>query len=200
MKIGILSIQGNYARHQQVFDALGVPSIFVRYPDQLNGIDGLVIPGGESTTMTILLRRSRMAEAIRKFSLTRPVFGTCAGLILMSSGVDDSRVEPLNLLPITVTRNSYGRQIFSFTDEIKFTLNGQSEAVQGTFIRAPKIESMGAGIEVLARYQDEPVAVRGGLHIGLAFHPEQDGIVLFHSLFIQSVKTALNSRKNTDAA
>ncbi len=178
--IGVLALQGDYEKHIQILDQLDMASTEVRYPEQLDSIEGLIIPGGESTTMTDLMQRVGFHNPIREFSAKKPILGTCAGLIIMAKPVDDSRIEPLHILDVDVDRNAYGRQVHSFTDHLPVTLNGKSNSTKATFIRAPKISRIGPSVEVISTYEGEPVAVKQDHHVGLAFHPELDGVTLFH--------------------
>ena len=178
--IGILALQGDYSKHKDVLDKLKISSCEIRYSNQFNEISGLIIPGGESTTMTDLIYRSGLHNNIYSFSRSKPILGTCAGLIMMSRLVNDDRVKPLNILDIEVDRNAYGRQVNSFRDELSVSIGGKFENISATFIRAPKINRMNKNIEILSSYNNEPVGIKQGMHVGLAFHPELDGITLFH--------------------
>ena len=178
--IGVLALQGDYSKHLEILEKLKISSCEIRYPHQLNEINGLVIPGGESTTMTDLIERNDLHNNIITFSNKNPILGTCAGLIMMSRSVNDTRVKSLNILDIEVDRNAYGRQVNSFTDKLSISIEGISKNITATFIRAPKINNMGKEIEIISSYKNEPVAVKQGIHMGLAFHPELDGITLFH--------------------
>jgi len=182
-QIGVLGLQGAYAKHLAVLQQLDVQAVDVRKPGDLEECHGLIIPGGESTTMTKLINEIDMHDALLKFSVDRPVFGTCAGMILMAAKVDDGRVKTLNLLDIEVERNAYGRQIDSFIDELDVTTNGQAFSMRGVFIRAPRIKNMGDCVEVLASVNGEPVLVQEGHHMAAAFHPELTGETRIHNYF-----------------
>ena len=182
-QIGVLGLQGAYAKHLAILQQLDVQAVDVRKPGDLEECHGLIIPGGESTTMTKLINEIDMHDALLKFSVDRPVFGTCAGMILMAAKVDDGRVKTLNLLDIEVERNGYGRQIDSFIDELDVTTNGQAFSMRGVFIRAPRIKNMGEGVEVLASVNGEPVLVQEGHHMAAAFHPELTGETRIHNYF-----------------
>jgi len=182
-QIGVLGLQGAYAKHLAILQQLDVQAVDVRKPGDLEECHGLIIPGGESTTMTKLINEIDMHDALLKFSVDRPVFGTCAGMILMAAKVDDGRVKTLNLLDIEVERNAYGRQIDSFIDELDVTTNGQAFSMRGVFIRAPRIKNMGDGVEVLASVNGEPVLVQEGHHMAAAFHPELTGETRIHNYF-----------------
>lgn len=178
-RVGILSLQGDYEKHGQILSGLGIEPVFVRYAKQLDKIDGLVIPGGESTTMTRLLSQD-LHRQVKEFCSYHPVLGTCAGLIMLAAEVDDPRVKPLSLLNIAVERNGYGRQVESFTDNLEVELNTETLIIPATFIRAPRIISWGEDVNVLASLNGEPVVVSSGHILGMSFHPELDGIDLFH--------------------
>lgn len=182
-QIGVLGLQGAYAKHLAILQQLDVQAVDVRKPGDLEECHGLIIPGGESTTMTKLINEIDMHDALLKFSVDRPVFGTCAGMILMAAKVDDGRVKTLNLINIEVERNGYGRQIDSFIDELDVTTNGQAFTMRGVFIRAPRIKNMGDGVEVLASVNGEPVLVQEGHHMAAAFHPELTGETRIHNYF-----------------
>ena len=186
--IGVLALQGDYSKHLEILEKLKISSCEIRYPHQLNEINGLIIPGGESTTMTDLIERNDLHDNIITFSNKNPILGTCAGLIMMSRSVNDNRVKSLNILDIEVDRNAYGRQVNSFTDKLSISIEGISKNITATFIRAPKINKMGKEIEIISSYNNEPVAVKQGIHMGLAFHPELDGITLFHEfIFVKQL-------------
>ena len=182
-QIGVLGLQGAYAKHLAILQQLDVQAVDVRKSEDLEKCHGLIIPGGESTTMTKLINEIEMHDALLKFSVDRPVFGTCAGMILMATKVDDDRVKTLNLMNIEVERNGYGRQIDSFIDELDVTTNGQAFSMRGVFIRAPRIKNMGEGVEVLASVNGEPVLVQEGHHMAAAFHPELTGETRIHNYF-----------------
>ncbi|MBT7423355.1 MAG: pyridoxal 5'-phosphate synthase glutaminase subunit PdxT, partial [Candidatus Marinimicrobia bacterium] len=144
--VGVLALQGDYSKHVQILEMLNLEVLEVRYPNDLSLIDGLVIPGGESTTISDLMNRVSFHEAIKIFAKKKPILGTCAGLILMSKNISDDRVIPLGLLDISVDRNAYGRQVDSFTDQIKVSLNDNIHNVSAAFIRAPKINKIGSNV------------------------------------------------------
>jgi len=180
VKIGVLALQGNYAMHHRVLKKIGIESISIRYPHQLDAVEGLVIPGGESTTMSKLMNRVGFYDPIRSFAVDFPVLGTCAGLILMSNLIIDAEMETLGLLDIKVERNGYGRQIYSETVNIKLKLNNKNYNIPGSFIRAPKIVSFGKSVNVLATRDKTPIIVKNDQHIGITFHPELDEISILH--------------------
>ncbi len=180
MKIGVLALQGNYGMHSQVLEKIGIEPVSIRYPQQLDVVEGLVIPGGESTTMSKLMNRMDFYLSLKSFANDYPVLGTCAGLILMSEKVVDAELEPLGLLDVQVERNGYGRQIYSNTINIEFELNNIDYTFPGSFIRAPKIVSCGGSIKVLAMSDETPIIVQDNKHLGISFHPELDNISILH--------------------
>ena len=154
-RIGVLALQGAYQKHVDSLSRLGVESRLVRKSDELETCDGLIIPGGESTTMSLLIQDSGMYQSLRDFAENQPVMGVCAGMIMMATSVDDERVTPLNILPFRALRNHYGRQVHSFTTKIRLDFDASGEPLEAHFIRAPGVTDLGEGIEVLARYNDE---------------------------------------------
>ncbi|MBS95935.1 MAG: pyridoxal 5'-phosphate synthase glutaminase subunit PdxT [Chloroflexi bacterium] len=178
--IGVLALQGNYSKHIEILDKLKISSCEVRYNNQLDEINGLIIPGGESTTMTDLMSRNNFYDKIQLFSQTKPILGTCAGLIMMSKSVLDKRVKPLEILDIEVDRNAYGRQVHSFINKLPIKLEKDLETISVPFIRAPQITKVGKNVEIISNYNKNPVAVKSGIHMGLSFHPELNNITIFH--------------------
>lgn len=190
MKIGVLALQGDFAEHVQLLKKIGVDAVEVRLPNELADIDGLIIPGGESTTIGKLAVRFGLMEPIRRLAETRPVWGTCAGAIFLSK--DTRYPQPmLELMDIAVLRNAFGRQAESFeTDldipEIAMPENGGP--FHAVFIRAPLIESVGADVRVLAKLSDgRIVAARQGRLLATSFHPELTGDDRFHRYFLSLV-------------
>ena len=159
MKIGILALQGDYEKHSQVLIELGLDYTFIRYPEELKKLDGLIIPGGESTTLTSLMQKNSFHKTIQTFAEDKPILGTCAGMIMMSKKVKHRLVNPLGIINIEVDRNAYGRQVYSFVDELLVRLNAHTEKIRATFIRAPKITKMGKDVEILAEYNNDPCAI-----------------------------------------
>ena len=178
--IGVLALQGNYSKHIEILDKLKISSCEVRYNNQLDEINGLIIPGGESTTMTDLMSRNNFYDKIQLFSQTKPILGTCAGLIMMAKSVLDKRVKPLKILDIEVDRNAYGRQVHSFINKLPIKLEKDLETISVPFIRAPQITKVGKNVEIISNYNKKPVAVKSGIHMGLSFHPELNNITIFH--------------------
>jgi pyridoxal 5'-phosphate synthase pdxT subunit len=177
VKIGVLAVQGNFREHAAMLRRLGAEVVEVRKPEQLDGLDGLVIPGGESTTFMRLMRLYGLDEAIRRFE--RPVFGTCAGMIVLDR-------EHLGLVDLVVDRNAYGRQVASF--EADLDLEGDEDKLRGVFIRAPRVREVGTGVEVLAEHEGEPVLVREGRFLLASFHPELTDDTRVHERFLELVQ------------
>jgi len=202
IEVGVLELQGNYALHHKIFSDLGIRSKGVRLPKDLDGVDGLVIPGGESTTMSLLLDTYKLRAPIKDFAKNNSIMGTCAGLIMMAKKIEfESKVIPLNILDITVNRNAYGRQVMSKKIPINLELNNEFIPLNGTLIRAPKITNLGKDVITLAMLENSPVAVFQGMHLGLSFHPELDGTSIFHELlFNPSSKYYWNNLNKVDAA
>ena len=191
--IGVLALQGAFAAHAERLESLGVEVRFVRRAEQLVGLSGLVLPGGESTTMSNLLVSSGLDAGLRRYIGDGfPVFGTCAGMILLASSILDGRPDQISLgaLDITVRRNGYGRQVDSFETDLDVTsLDSPFHAV---FIRAPVIESHGPDVEVLASVDDHPVLVRSGRVLAASFHPELTDDSRIHEVFLQLTSHAYN--------
>ena len=175
-------MQGGFALHHNILLQLGIGSVSVKSDQDLNLVDGLIIPGGESTTISLLVDSLGLRSSIMKFSKEYPVMGTCAGLIMMASKVSDSKVNPLGLLDISVDRNAYGRQIRSKIEKVNFNTNIDSYALDITFIRAPKITKLGKNITVIGQFEGDPIAVLSGKYLGLSFHPELTNIKIFHQI------------------
>ncbi|HEY7544089.1 MAG TPA: pyridoxal 5'-phosphate synthase glutaminase subunit PdxT [Blastocatellia bacterium] len=183
MKIGVLAVQGDFAAHARALSRLGVEAIEVRRADEIERIDGLIIPGGESTTMLKFLSEENLSPAIKQFAESgRPLFGTCAGAILLAREAINPAQPSLNLIDISVERNAFGRQVDSFIGYVETTLEGgRMEAV---FIRAPRIRRVGHRVEVLAALDGEPVLVRERNILAATFHPEMTEDGRAHSLFL----------------
>ena len=177
MRIGVLAIQGDFREHANVLRRLGADPVEVRKPEELDGLDGLVIPGGESTAIMRLARIYGLEEALRRFD--RPVFGTCAGMILLDR-------DHLGLVDVSVRRNGYGRQVASFEADLE--LEGETEPLRGVFIRAPKVAQTGPGVKVLAEHDGEPVLLRDGRYLVASFHPELTDDLRVHELFLDLVR------------
>ena len=181
--VGVLALQGNFDSHIRILKKINLKHKLVKTSDDLSSIDGLIIPGGESTTITNLLRRNQsLIDGINQLSKNKPILGSCAGLILMSKESNDSRVHNFGFLDVTTSRNAYGRQVHSFEAKINVNNNTTSYDINVLFIRAPKVDKTNNGVEVLATYQEEVVAVRQGKHVGISCHPELLDETLIHEI------------------
>jgi len=183
--IGVLAIQGNFASHAEALAEAGASSVEVRKPSQLAGIDGLVLPGGESTTMLKFLAKHRFFEALQEFCGRKPIFGTCAGAILLAREVLNPPQRSLGVLDAVVERNAYGRQIDSAIVTAETTLPGGP--LEMVFIRAPRIVKVGPGVQILAERDGFPVLVRQGHVLAATFHPELSHDRRVHRLFVEAV-------------
>ncbi len=186
--VGVLALQGAFAVHAVVFERLGGRPVEVRTPDQLAAIDALVIPGGESTTISMLLERSGLLEPVQdRLRAGLPVLGTCAGMILLASEIVDGRHDQcaLGILDMSVRRNAYGTQIDSFETDIE--IQGLASPFPAVFIRAPAVERIGPGIDVLASIEGRPVLCRSGAAVVAAFHPELSGDDRIHARFLSEM-------------
>jgi 5'-phosphate synthase pdxT subunit len=182
-RVGVLAVQGNFREHAAMLRRLGADVVEVRKPEELAGLDGLVVPGGESTTFTRLMRLYGLDEAIREFD--RPILGTCAGMIVLDR-------DHLGLADLAVDRNAYGRQVASFEADLQ--LAGEDEPLRGVFIRAPRVRETGEDVDVLAERDGEPVLVRDGRIIVASFHPELTEDTRVHELFLRAVEEAASVR------
>ena len=184
MKIGILAVQGDFEAHAAMLAGMGVESVEVRTPEDLAGCDGLILPGGESTTQLQFLREEGLDEAIRRFAEDgKAIFGTCAGAILLASEVKNPRQDSLALLDMTVLRNGYGRQVHS--DVVRGPSRLRKEPLEMVFIRGPVIERVGPHVEVLAEYAGKPALVQKGHIMASAFHPELTNDTTVHERFLR---------------
>lgn len=196
MKIGILAIQGDYEAHARTLDRLGVDYVFVRKPEDLAGISGVILPGGESTTHLKVMTEEGLFDALKKFAAHGGAFfGTCAGTILMAREVHGPAQASLGLMDISVLRNAYGRQLASDVHEGRTKLH--KEPLEMVFIRAPIIDSVGSGVEVLAEDAGHPVLVQEGKMLAATFHPELTSDTAVHEYF---VKMAQNGARNGHSA
>jgi pyridoxal 5'-phosphate synthase pdxT subunit len=192
VRIGVLALQGDTREHLAALREAGTSAVTVRRRDELDAVDALVIPGGESTTMSHLLRELDLLEPLRaRLADGLPAYGACAGMILLASeivdaGVDGRAAVPLSAIDMTVRRNAFGRQVDSFEGDVVFT--GLDEPVHAVFIRAPWVERVGPGVQVLATAAGHPVAVRQGRVLATAFHPEITGDRRIHRMFVDMVK------------
>ncbi len=187
IKIGILALQGDFEKHRQMMEVLGYASLLVRTRDQLASCAGLIIPGGESTTLAKMMKKHDMWEGIREFSRRYPIFGTCAGLIVLAKKAVTNNVETLGLIDIRVVRNAYGRQVDSFIDDVTLHLDEKKSTFEGVFIRAPKIDSIGRGVKPLAWHGDEIVMVEEGNVLVTAFHPELTDDTRVHEYWVKKI-------------
>jgi len=183
LRIGVLAVQGNFREHAAMLQRLGAEPVEVRLPRELDGIDGLIIPGGESTAITRLMRLYGLDEALRGFG--GPIFGTCAGMIVLDR-------EHLGLVDIRAARNAFGRQVHSFEADID--IGHGDEPVRAVFIRAPWIEDAGPDVEILAEVDGHPVLARDGRILVAAFHPELTDDTRIHELFLNQVREASRVR------
>lgn len=193
LTIGVLALQGDFDAHRRTLERLGVRAVLVRKPEELDGIDGLIIPGGESSTFLKFLEREGFLHKLRDFVSRKPAFGTCAGAILLAKDVNPSQ-ESLGALDIAIQRNAYGRQIDSSIMTAPTKLGG--DPLEMVFIRAPRIERVGAGVQVLAEREDHPVLVREGQILAATFHPELSNDLRIHELFLGIVKEAKNGLRH----
>ncbi len=187
-RVGILALQGDVREHADAIREIGAEPVGVRLPRDLVGLDALILPGGESTTMRNLIDRYGLREPIRAFARGgAPIFGTCAGMILLAARIADGDEPVLGLLDVTVQRNAYGRQLDSFEADLSMPALG-TEPLHGVFIRAPVVSELGDGVEVLARDADErPIAVRQGRILATAFHPELTPDRRVHRLLLEMI-------------
>jgi len=183
LRIGVLALQGAFREHEAALRKLGADVVEVRLPEELDGLDGLVIPGGESTTIMRLAELYGLDDAIRAYP--GAIFGTCAGMIVLDR-------EHLDLADLEVDRNAFGRQVKSFEADIR--LDGDEIPLHGVFIRAPRVRSAGAGVEVLGELDGEPVLVRDGRLLLASFHPELTDDLRVHELFLEMVEEASRVR------
>ena len=191
-RIGVLAIQGDVIEHRQALGRLGVDAPEIRLPAELDGIDGLIIPGGESTTIAQLIDIYQLRQVIRDKVLSgMPVWGTCAGMIVLASRLTDSRPEPLALMDIEVNRNVFGRQVDSFEEDVEIERIG-APPFHAVFIRAPDVDQMGKSVEVLGTlHSGQPVAVQQDRMLATSFHPELVEDSRFHGLFAEIVERSL---------
>jgi pyridoxal 5'-phosphate synthase pdxT subunit len=191
LRIGVLAVQGGFEAHVRMLRGLGAETREVRTPEELIDLDGLVIPGGESTTITMGIESAGLEPAIRAHhEASRPIFGTCAGMIVC----DDAH---LGLIDVTAARNVFGRQLQSFEAELEVAGIGD-DPLRAVFIRAPWVERLGAGVEVLASYEGHPVAVRERSALACAFHPELTDDSRLHALFMAMTTTAMSAERASE--
>jgi 5'-phosphate synthase pdxT subunit len=186
--IGVLALQGDFEAHRKALERTGAHAREVRTAADLDQVDGLIIPGGESTTMLKLLNVENLLEPLRRFGQQKPIFGTCAGAILLATEVLNPAQESLGLMDVTIERNAYGRQVDSRIARIEI----DGEPAEAVFIRAPVIRRVGAGVKVLSTYQDSPVLVEQGKHLVATFHPELTADHQIHRRFLEKVTGGKN--------
>jgi pyridoxal 5'-phosphate synthase pdxT subunit len=190
-KVGVLALQGDFEAHAKALERAGAEPVLVRTAEQLKSIDGLVIPGGESTTMLKLLNYMNLKEPLREFANQKPVFGTCAGAILLAKEVENPQQESFGVIDLTIQRNAYGRQLDSRVARIEpdaeFQRRAGDGAVEAVFIRAPIIRRAGPEVKVLAQYEGDPVLVEQGKHLVATFHPELTQDSRVHKLFLSKL-------------
>jgi 5'-phosphate synthase pdxT subunit len=199
VKIGILAVQGDFAAHAAMLEGMGIETVEVRTPADMDGCDGLILPGGESTTQLQFLQEEGLAETITKFAADgRAVFGTCAGAILLAADVENPKQESLGLLDMTVLRNGYGRQIASDVFLGQSTL--KDEPLEMVFIRGPIIERTGPGIEILAKHAGKPAIVQKGRLLATTFHPELTSDTTVHEYFLKLAREFAHGSGKTNGA
>jgi len=191
LNIGVLALQGGFDSHVRLLKSLGVRGQLVRYARELENCDALIIPGGESTTMTRILENQQMWDPVHEFILSKPVFGTCAGSILLGQQIGDPRVRCFSRMNMTADRNAYGRLVDSFTTTIAAPALNEAQ-LPAVFIRAPKFKDIDPAIEVLAHYRDEPVILRQDKLLVTAFHPELSDNASVHSYFLTLIEESIH--------
>ena len=181
--IGVLALQGNFDAHIRVIKRLNLDYKLVNKSKDLDCLDGLIFPGGESTTITKLFKKNEnLIDGVKDFSKYKPILGTCAGIILMSKKANDKRVHNFGFLDIIIQRNAYGRQVHSFEGKISVNYSSLSKEAKALFIRAPKIKEIGKNVEIFATYKNEAIGVRQGMHVGITCHPELLNETLIHDI------------------
>jgi 5'-phosphate synthase pdxT subunit len=186
--VGIVALQGAYQKHTDILEKLDVVSRLIRKPSELDDCTALIIPGGESTSISLLMQEYGLYKPIKRFADRHPVMGVCAGLIIMASKVDDARITPLGLMPFKASRNHYGRQVHSFTADLKLSFDNRP--FQAHFIRAPFIEELTPEINVIAMHDNRAVMISAGKHIALSFHPELTDDIRIHHYWLHNHKQA----------
>ena len=190
MRIGILALQGNFCQHKKILDILGIQNIMIRHASDLEKCNSLIIPGGESTTISKQIDNNQFRKILCDFSLSYPILGTCAGMIMLSMTEPTKNMIPLNLMDFEVERNSWGRQIDSFSANINLNFD-VDRSFHGTFIRAPKVRRIGKDIQVLSTYNNVPVLLRNGMHIASSFHPEIGNDFRIHEYLINQINAKI---------
>ena len=189
--VGVLALQGAYQKHIDMLHALGVPAHTVRQPHELEDCSALIIPGGESTTISLLIQKNGLYKPIKAFAENHPVMGVCAGMIMMATEVDDDRVTPLGLIPFKALRNHYGRQVHSFTTDIELDFDSKGPAFPAIFLRAPGVDKLSEEVQILARHNndDEAVILSKGHHLALSFHPELTDDTRIHAYWLSQLNS-----------
>jgi len=196
-RIGVLALQGDFEAHKRALERAGAEAVEVRTAAELEGIDGLILPGGESTTMLKLLDDEGLFEPLRRFGEERPIFGTCAGAILLAKEVRNPAQKSLGLVDMTIERNAYGRQLDSRIEKLEWAGgSGNGDRLEAVFIRAPIIRRVGPEVKVLASYRGAPVLVEAGKHLVATFHPELTADGRVHGRFVGMVCGSANGGDN----
>ena len=193
--IGVLALQGDFACHLSQLDRLNVLGLEIRRESDIDKIDALIIPGGETTTMSMLIDRFSMRDKLSDFIKNKPVWGTCAGSILLADSVDDARIKPFGVMDISIRRNAYGRQVHSFYDEIDARLNGSVARLRASFIRAPIIDKVGDSVEILAENDGKPVLLRQDKCLISTFHTELHDDPMLTKYFIDEFVLNIADKK-----
>lgn len=195
LKVGVLALQGDFERHLFHLALLNVDCLEVRQSKDLKNLDGLIIPGGESTTINRLIDKFSFRHELEEFVREKAVWGTCAGMIMLADKVDDDRIQPLGVMNISVIRNGYGRQLFSFFAEIEVDLSGDRSIIPASFIRAPMVEKVGSAVKILAKYDNRPVLLSQKNCLVSSFHSElhndQTLVKYFLDNFVMTSEKAL---------
>lgn len=186
--VGVLAFQGAFFKHVSILQTLKVPTQLVRTPHDLEKCDALIIPGGESTVIAYHIDYAGMRDSLQKFAMNKPIFGTCAGMILLAKEVVDGSVKSLGVLDICVERNGFGRQKDSFSTTLEVKLKSNTHPFHSIFIRAPRIKSYGKGVKVIAQFDEEPVLVHQNNCLAATFHPELTGDPTIHKFFLSLLK------------
>jgi len=183
--IGVLALQGAYQKHVDMLASINIEARLIRFPTELDVCDGLIIPGGESTTMSLLIQKYDLYPALRDFAASKPVMGVCAGAILMAKQADDTKIKLLDIMPINILRNYYGRQVNSFRASINLAYDPNGPSYPAHFIRAPLLQPRDQNIESLATYQDHHVMMKYQQHLAMSFHPELTGDTRVHRYWLE---------------
>lgn len=188
MRIGVLSIQGDFEKHLQMCELLDADAFPVKTPTELSTCDGLIMPGGESTTFVNLLHKHGLWDEVKLFAQIKPVFGTCAGLIVLANRIEKNQIETLGAIDIKIARNAYGRQVDSFIDNVKIDFGDGPFDFEGVFIRAPRILRLGSGVRAFGWHGDDVVLAEQDNILVATFHPELTSDARIHEYFLNKVK------------